>query len=262
MTESRETTIEINDCEFLAFQGLFYSFHFLTSIIIEFLRFLYCEEVKFDADLAIKLIAFADKHTQDDLVDACMHFLKFNINSDNVYAILEFASQEDIPILKSLGAKFFQEKLNFEVLLELIQHLDIPEFVQANPEVRSIATRFILKNYLKIFLEQKTNLEFYENILIRNVAMDTIVSLISFIYKESDRGQPSLHPFKPNPYRDQKEMMSQGTANLKIAIFNFVQKNFEKLEQEKLVSKFSKDFFIDLCSFTFKTCINLQDTRN
>ena len=87
MAETRQKFIEISDCDYLVFQ--------------ESLRFLYCNEARPDLDLVLKLFVLADKFVQDDLSKRCLQFLQNNTNTDNVYAILDFAREENIDHLRS-----------------------------------------------------------------------------------------------------------------------------------------------------------------
>ena len=57
------------------------------NISIEFLRFLYYDEVEFNDNLAFKLLAFADKYVQNGLSYKCTDFLKHHMSRENVYTI-------------------------------------------------------------------------------------------------------------------------------------------------------------------------------
>ena len=75
---------------------------------------MYCGDVEPDQpdeDFAIRLFAFADKYVQNDLREKCVHYLKLNIHSDNVYKILEFARQEDLIPLKDQCLHFLTKKI-------------------------------------------------------------------------------------------------------------------------------------------------------
>ena len=98
MSESKQEIIEISDCEYSIFQ--------------EFIRFLYYGEVKKDEDLAMKLFVFADKYVQNDLREKCVDFFKFNLNSDNVYKILDFTRQENLSSLKDWCLNLLKNKTN------------------------------------------------------------------------------------------------------------------------------------------------------
>ena len=122
-------------------------------------------------------------------------------------------------ILKSLCAKFFHDKLNFEILHGLMQYLDKqqhnPDFAKDMLDLlRNEAINFILKNYPQICQEHQTNLEFYENFLIRNIALDTLVLLTSFIYGP-ENSQNIEKKRTDGSHNEQREIPRQGTRNCK-----------------------------------------------
>jgi len=98
MAESRQSIIEIPDCDYLVFQ--------------EFLRFLYCYEIEGDENLVFNLFAFADKYVQPDLNEKCLNFLKEKANPDNIYIILDFARRENISHLKSWCLNFLRSTID------------------------------------------------------------------------------------------------------------------------------------------------------
>jgi len=141
--------------------------------------------VKLNEELAMKLFTFADKYVQNNLREKCISFLKHKINSVNVYKILDFARQENISLLEGWCLDFLN-RINTHNVFWLVEYLlskpNDPEFVQENLKLRDIALPVVLNNYLEIFQDQRAPPTFYEDFLIKNIALDTVVDLGKFIY--------------------------------------------------------------------------------
>jgi len=233
MVESRQSIIEIQDCDHLLFQ--------------ELLRYLYYGEVKKDEDLAMKLFIFADKYVQNDLREKCVDFLKETLNKDNVYKILDFARQENPPSLKEWCLNFLKNKIDIKNIAGLVEYLNRQnnlEFAQENFELRRIALDVVLNNYLEISEDEKTSPTLYEDFLIKNIALDTVLDLGKFIYGHN------LKTARPSPteleLRNLREKIESRTVNLKLALVEFIQTNFKILHEKKIAEELPGRFLADL----------------
>jgi len=247
MIESRQKMIDMTDCDETVFQGFPCSLSFNSLILsIEFLRFIYCDELQLDANLAIKLLVFSDKYLQDDLNEKCLSYLTHNITSENVYTILDFARQENISHVKSWCMKFFNKNINVHNISGLVEFLNKqnnPEFALDNLELRDKALGFITKNFIEISKGQNKNtkMTFYEDFLIKNIDTDTIVILANFLSTNSSEKPAS------NGYQESEiQMFGQETRKLRSAVFGFAQQNMKILRANKIAKNFSKTFLIDL----------------
>ena len=99
------------------------------------MRFIYCEEVKLDTDLALKLLPLADKYILKDLSNKCLNVLAHSLTIDNIYSTLDFAREEDILSLKNWCMTFLKENMNKANMYGLVKYLDQehqPEFTKDN----------------------------------------------------------------------------------------------------------------------------------
>jgi len=200
---------------------------FHSKRFVEFLRFLYSNEVRLSGDTAIKLFKFADKYLQNDLIERCLGFLIENINLENVYTILDFARLEEVENLESWCLKFLKDNINVKNISELITYLN--KQAQENIELRDYALDFILNNYAKI--HQNAD-ELYDDFLIRNVTIENCLKFFDLI----------------------ERVGSQKTAtSLRKALLHFVEKNFEQLKEKQIVNSFSKEFWADFVSYQIDT---------
>jgi len=241
MAESRQDIIEILDCNSLVFQ--------------EYLRFLYCGEVQLNENLAFKLLPFTDKYVQDDLGEKCIDFLKYNLNSNNVYTILDFALQENLPGLKICCHSFLKSKIDLSNIFGLVDSLnkqDNPEFAQENLELRKVALKIILNDYLLIDKNPNISPTFYENFLIKSISIETVLDLAKFVYGFNFKTDPlkNLSNSERKDLREkERKKLEPETMNLKSAIFKFYQTNFRVLHQKELTKGLPKIFFTDLILF-------------
>ena len=239
MTESRQEIIEINDCEYLPFKGLhpFLYFFCIKNPIVEFLRYIYYEEAQLDESIAMKLLSYSDKYLQDDLSDKCMGFLTDNISSKNVYTILDFAHQENVPRLKNCCMKFLESNVTVNDLPELVKYINQEKnrvFIQENPILRDKAINFVIENYTKIFSKEK-NFKLYADFLIDNFTIDTIGRIANWLYGPLFHGETRV-----NFHRD--------LANLKDALCDFAKENFQELKEKQITKKFPAAFWEELVS--------------
>ncbi len=216
--------------------------------MIEFLKFIYYNEIQLDAILAIKLLEFSDKYLQNDLNEKCMSYLTHNINSDNVYIILDFARQENIPHVKSWCMKFFKKNINIQNIDDLVEYLsqqNNPEFARDNLELRDKALSFIIKNYQEISNDKNANrnITFYEDFLIKNITTDTIVPLANFI--SADIYEKMMYASSASKEKA-KCKFEQETKALRSAVFEFAQQNMKIFQAKEVAKNVSKAFLIDL----------------
>ncbi len=237
MTESRQDLIEISDFDYQTFQ--------------EFLRFLYCDEVRLDAIFDTKLLAFADKYVESDLIGKCMCVLKYDICSSNVYKILQFAYQEDISHLVNWCQAFLKNKINASNIagfIEFVNKQNKPESAKENLEWRDKAISAVISNYKEIFKTQ--NAAFYEDFLIKNIAVDTVLTLVNFVtgslaekseysyYDETKEIQEKIE--------EEKETLLPYTMNLRAALSRFVETNVDALKENGIMKEIPHAFLVDL----------------
>jgi len=236
MVETRQNVIEISDCNDLTFQ--------------EFLRWIYCNEIPQDVHLIIKLFNLADKYLENDLTEKCLDFLKFNINADNVYAILEFARKEGIPALSEWCLQSFQNHLSSENVSKLIKYLDhqhLEEVKSENLELRDKALNCVMTNFKEIYRENQESFHFYENFLTSNIEIKTIEKFAKFIGNSDIQSQISENEGEKNEFNSEKVI-----SKLADAVFDFVWKNYKIIQNKDLEFNFPKDFFLGLVSYMSK----------
>ena len=180
-------------------------------------------------NFAIKLLEFADKYTQDDLNERCLDFLIFSMNSENVYAILDFARQEGIVQLESWCMKFLKNNLTINSVSGLIQYLD----QQNTPDLglKDSAFNFIIDRSRKIFQEEN---KLCEDFLIKNISMDTIAKTVNFMYDSKDQ------------IIERKEIPQENIINLRKACFSFAKKHFKMLQERKIPEQLPNAFLSDV----------------
>ncbi len=199
-------------------------------------------------DLAFKLLFFTDKYVQNDLHERCIDYLIHNINSENIYVILDFAFQHDFPLLITWCFHFFRNHLNIDIVSELIQYLDNnqagSERAKEIEELRKRAIATIITEYETIVSkEQREKLPFYMDFLIRNVDEGTICRLIEFIW-----GGPNAKSFSKNDVAPEASF-EKDTAKLRKHIFSFVDGNFTKFKMNNLLDDLPSPFWLDFTSF-------------
>jgi len=224
--------------------------------------------------MVIKLLRLSDKYLQKDLNDKCMNFFKHNLNPENVYQVLDFAFEDNIPSLVDWCLKFFESNINVSNVSDLIQYLDKKpdtEFETEHLKLKKQAFDIVLENYISISQKQQENLRFYEDFLIRNVEMDTITRLANFISGERYK---ELMPQEThwNGETEAKGVFEQITINLQGHVFGFAHQNFKIIREKHMIPAIEKDFFVDLVSYeinrqeNFETIcgsdkINLEDEK-
>ena len=211
----------------------------------------------------MKLIKFTDKYLQNDLNEKCMDFLTSNLSSDNVYSILDFARQENIHRLINWCMKFLKNNLTTHNISRLIQYLyrqSNPDFAKENLELNSKALSFITTHYAKLCHEDKTNAKFYEDFLIQNINIDTIVLFAKFLYsrgyQETIRFAPpdsftaenfaSLVETSQSSVEKAKSAFEQNIIPIRNASFTFAAKNFKQLAAKGISKALPNSFLSDL----------------
>jgi len=171
MVESRQDIIEIKDCDYPVFQ--------------EFLRWIYCGEVKRERELALKLLPLADKYVQNDLVHKCMNILLHAINEENIYSIFDYAFEGDIPDLKGWCQKFIRKNTNMTNVLRLIEYLNQkPKTSDLNEVIDAVVT-VVRENYFAICQQEEGNKQILNSFLIRNTDIHTISKLADLVSSDS-----------------------------------------------------------------------------
>ncbi len=234
------------------------------------MRFLYYEEVHFDSEqIALKLLIFTDKYLQNDLNEKCMDFLISNLNSNNIYIILDFARQENLSHLKNWCMRFLKNNLTTQNISGLVQYLyqqSYPGFTKDNSELKFSAISFITAYYTKICQENLINAKFYEDFLIQNISAETIVLFVNFIYGKSYETAVSL-PSKEyltvetfasyavgyEKAMDQaKHAFEYDIINIRNSSFAFAAKNFKQLVEKGINKDLSHQFLSDLILYLVK----------
>ena len=218
-------------------------------------------------ELAFKLIVFADKYVQDDLSYKCTDFLKHNITLENVYTILDFARQENIGHLRTWCVDFLKKKVDRNNIFRLVEYVnkqDNPEFAQENIDLRDKALRVITKDYFEISKEPM-NPRYYENFLIKNIAFDTISTILSFIngsnYKGTNNSLLSIGKDLKKEERE-RERLEPEIKNLKPAVFDFTQDNMKNFHETGFASKFTNEFLVELVLYVTEKSKRLSKTTS
>jgi len=236
MIESRQNVIEIPDCEYQVFQ--------------EFLRYLYCEELKLDIDVAQKLYLFAEKHLKDDLKDKCFDFLRENIDSENVYKILDFACEQELSQLQSWCLNFFLTKIDMEDVSELIKYLDQQsklEFANENIHLKNrLLDVLFIENYIKTCHETKQDTKPYEDFILKNIEMNSIQRIAKFLSSnQSSKQVITDENSSPSEIENDKILFDKMTVKLKSAVFGFLYENFEELKDKEIMKNLPVDFLVN-----------------
>jgi len=259
MAESRQKIIELDNCELAIFKGLSMIQFLSLKNIIEFLRFLYCKEIKIedgDVNFALKLHGFADKFLQQNLQDECVDFLISNLASDNVYLILDFARQENIPRLKNCCIKLLQVNLNINSISGLIKYLEQQDLSQEeNIQLRNRVISFILGEYGDISMKET------EAFLINNIAMENIKIFLNFLCPQSSTNSSY---FTGNAWALEEKAgddFEKDTANLKNAVSRFVLANIDQIKQSNITQSLPQNFLLDLVSYAAGV-INKQENQD
>ena len=175
---------------------------FYLKSLLEFLRFLYENEAQIDdLQFAIRLLGFSDKYLQDDLHKRCINFLKNNLTIDNVSELIQYLDQQSTPDL----------------------------------ELKDSAFDLIIDNATEVFQEDNMNAKFFEEFLIKNITMDTIVKIADILDY-------------PN-----EEIPQEKTINLRKACFEFARKNFKSLHEKNIPEEFSKAFLSGVILYMAET---------
>ena len=248
-----KTLLKFQIATTLAFK-VFFFFVIFVDKSIEFLRFLYYGEVQGDENLVFKLFDLANKYVQNDLLQDCVKFLKGHINSGNVYSILHFARQENIASLSSFCLDFLKniDISHFDGVIEHLNKQQNSEFDQENLELRDQAIKRLLENgWLEFPTEQKNNMKFYVDFLIRNLNTDTLLKLSEFAfeknYKLSEKRGPGSHLMKY--IKEELDSLEDEIANLRPALLEFVHQNFKELHEKMIVEKLPQPLLFHLLLF-------------
>ncbi len=193
-------------------------------------------------------------------------------SSQNVYKILDFARQKNLSSVRARCSSFLKEKTDSSNISELVEYLNQqndPEYAQENLELRDITLKIILPNYLEISKDQNISPAFYEDFLIKNIAIDTVVGLANFIYGhnfKTDRTNSTISDLANFIYGDkfntdrigltasdlktltkkERQNREPETLNLKPALLNFIQKNLIIISEKNLAEDLPNLLLFDL----------------
>ena len=207
----------------------------------------------------MKLITFTDKFLQNDLNEKCMDFFTSNMNSDNVYTILDFVRQENIHRLTNWCMKFLKNNLTLQNVSGLVRYIyqqqNNPEFAKANLELKYTAIKFLTNQYHDIIRDGKMNVKFYEDFLIQNIGIDTIVHFANFLYGKFPRLSNHLYILIAPRYTEWYNASDYQPAlvNIKSASFAFAGPNFEQLAEKEIHKDLPHLFLSDLILYLVKT---------
>jgi len=269
MAESRQDLIEITDCDYVVFQ--------------EFLRWIYCEELKLDVQLALKLLPLADKYVQNNLRDKCINILTHNINAQNIYSIFDYACQEDLSYVKSWCGKFWNNNINLKDLPQLMKYLD------QKPKTKDLigpidtAITAIIKNFSQICQKYKQNIQVYENFLVNMIDIHTISKLSNFVFGDSSANKSQKQfSYKQESFSDdmseeededeeEENDLSEGiskvpaskseTSKLREELLKFVPANFAEIKAKKINQSFSNTFLTEVLSYEIENPIKYTKTK-
>ena len=199
-----------------------------------------------------------DQYLQEDLCKKCVHFLAFHINIDNVYKILEFGRQKDIPQIENWCLKWFDHKRRHQtmpdliqyckILYSLIQYLERPEsleFKENNKKFRNVALNWVLDRFEHLYRHEKEKMEFYESWILGNIEIDTIADLAFFVVdveKSSDD--------------EDFEAIEIFVIRFKKAALNFVKENIKALKANRITQSFPDEFIEE-----YNEYINAEETN-
>ncbi len=234
-------------------------------MIIEYFRFIYQDKVNLDVSLAFRLYSLADKYVQNDLCNKCLLFLRGQINFESIYAILDFAFKENLPMLKNSCLKFFLENLSFkkkdlytvgyldrqsiENVVGLINYLDRQEDLEFNEDhkdFRNCAFNFIIEHFSEIHRIEGVNMNLYENFLIKNIALETISALALFLERSDEWPE------------NKKAIFERFLKELREEAFGFVQKN---ITRSNMGNNLSSNFLGDFTRYMAEKLDKLQKER-
>ena len=209
------------------------------------------------------MYALADKYLQEDLGEKCLDSIAHNINTDNVYKILDFAHQESLYHIKNRCLNFLKHNLhinNVSGLIEYLRRQEDLEFREIIQELRLFVFTFVLKRFFDLYENENGSMQVCENFIITNIEMTTISILERFLscsYKlfenVLEKRSPKEDEKKTVVFSDQdvhcllrrrttpqtKELFEERTIKLREAAFSFVHENFEALMASKTLEDFS-----------------------
>ena len=178
-------------------------------------------------DLVMKLIPFADKYQQYDLRDRCSELLKYNLNSNNAMKAFELADQVRLPRLKNACIEIIKN-IDKNTILTTIQFLEKHD----NSEIKANAISFVLDN----LEELSGDLTLYENFLVKNFGIDTIVLFAKSAYAERCGGKWVA------------ELSKDDTTDLKAFLVKFGTKHLQEIKGKGVLQDLPKEFLEELVS--------------
>jgi len=200
-----------------------------------------------DENQVIKLHILADKYLQNDLREKCLIFLTSLINMDSIYTILDFARRQGIIYIKSWCLEYLKDNLSLHNIVGRLKFLNCNlKYKENHKEFRDQAFLFVLDNLFEIIGNANGNRQIYEDFIVRNIEVDTIPALARFLSgdlrkqrdtskeiqesesedeDEEESENESEDEGQPSKVQISKSLCEQCKANLKGAVFRFMQEN-------------------------------------
>ena len=216
---------------------------FSNPLIIEFLRSIYCDAVQLDETRAMNLLLFAEKYLEKDLKITCFEFLTRNLTSENVFRILDFASQQNEKKLWDSGISFLKENLDGCDLSELIKYLDKPqesEFAKSLCDLEDSTVKFVIQQYSELYQKEPAKIQIFEDFLIKNVNMKTIALISNFVQEWGWHQENVLK--NSDPVKETREAEKTG-MNLRKTVFEWVNKNMKEIQEKNYAQNIPKKFW-------------------
>jgi len=249
LIELGQKTVEIDNCDYDTFQ--------------EFLKWIYCDRVELDDDLALSLLVFSNRCSQRDLEENCSKFLASSISSDNVFNILECVELQKSTLV-ILGIQFLTRNIE-KNLVNVINYLDRPNDPHLEKyilQLRQKTMKVVMDQYGDIFRDHKKKMQFFESFLTRNVNNETVHKLSDFLVSTIHyklMAEIAFGRAVPEKEKRGKVVFEEKTANLRIALFNFVKENIKIIQQRK-ISELSPVFLGQVVAYMAETSFIIEKT--
>jgi len=235
--------------------------------MIEFLRWIYCSQVKLDdLKFAIDLLLFADKYLENNLANKCFSFLLFEINLENVYQILDFATEQNNSYLWDQCKSFLMRKIGKCNILDLINYLDRTcnsVFGKGLLDLKEKTVKFVVDNFTNIHKNYRSNISSFEDFLIKNIDFKTLENFVNFIERESSGFLPESDKCSEynNSGKKAKANLEKIIVNLNKELFNFVTKNIHEIRERGIHKALSSTFWADLVVFMVENQDIMQNKK-
>jgi len=163
----------------------------------------------------------ADKYVQGDLHDKCVDALIHNLTETNVWEMLDFACEHNLPLLKDWCMKIFKNGVDFDTLEQKVQALEDQKMAELETEkyqlIEKTLFEYVFENLSTISsaIAKQSSIEeivrFYGDFLIKRMSKQNILKYL---------GEFNLF---------------EKMTSLQDALLKFVYVNFNSAEQENLI---------------------------